>query len=91
MKSPGGVWWEVQHTGLASVSPGPGLEKQETHTPRNFEGSKERPLWNSGAKVIVCEMSALWPCLFEADLGPQDKSASARRLKEGVLGAARFF
>lgn len=44
-----------------SSDPGPG--KQETHTPGNSAGSKERPAWNSGCKVIAHEMSALWPCL----------------------------
>lgn len=75
------------YPGLAFVPPDPGLEKQETHTPGDCKGSKERPLWNLGDKEIAREMSALWPCLTEAELGPWGKSL----LCEAELGVARFF
>lgn len=75
------------YPGLAFVPSDPGPDKQETHTPGNCDDSKERPLWNFGDKEITHEMSAPWPCLTEAELGPWEKSL----LCEGVLGVARFF
>lgn len=54
---------EVLHPGLAFVPSDPGWEKQETHILGNNEESKEKPLWNSGARQ--------WPvrCLGVASLG----------------------
>lgn len=53
----------------------------------NYEESKERPLWNSGDKVITCEM--LRPCLG-ADLGPWEKSLLCEEAERGRAGSGQI-
>ena len=53
--------------------------------PGNSHEPEERPLWNSGDKVITCEMSALWLCSSGADLVLWDKSVLCEETERGAL------
>lgn len=65
--------------------------KQETHHPGHGGEPEERPLWNSGDKVITREMSALWLCPSRADPALWDESVLCEETEREALGVALFF